>query len=146
MLRRTVRTLRLLGVDTPAVSELTALACGVLSPSFPALAESASRKEGDASQEDEAFSATLRTGSTLFERITGDIKSGGGTTVPGEQAFLLHDTHGFPIDLVLEMAREEGLSVDEAGFRRLMDEQRQRAKRDTAERKSGLVDASVYST
>ena len=64
--------------------------------------------------------------------------------MPGEQAFLLHDTFGFPIDLTLEMAREQGLTVDEAGFRRLMEEQRQRAKRDTAERKSTHADLSAY--
>jgi alanyl-tRNA synthetase len=146
MLRRTVRTLRLLGVDRPIIDDLISLACGVLSPSFPALAESAARIEAVAAQEEETFLATLRSGSTLFERLTREIRAGGGSTVPGEQAFLLHDTHGFPIDLVLEMAREQGLSVDEAGFRRLMEEQRQRAKRDTAERKAGLTDPSVYRT
>ncbi len=144
MLRRTVRTLRLLGLDVPAMGDLTALACGVLSPSFPALAESATRIEAVAAQEEEAFRATLRTGSTLFERMAGELRASGASTLPGDQAFLLHDTHGFPIDLVLEMAREQGLMVDEAGFRRLMEEQRQRAKRDTAERKSGLTDLSVY--
>jgi alanyl-tRNA synthetase len=145
MLRRTVRTLRLLGVDRPVMSELTGLTCGVLSPSFPALAESADRIQAIAAQEEDMFLSTLRTGSALFERLTTDVRSAGGTTVPGDAAFLLHDTHGFPIDLVIEMAREQGMTVDEPEFRRLMGEQRERAKRDSAERKSGgHADLSVY--
>jgi alanyl-tRNA synthetase len=146
MIRRTVRTLRLLGVDEPAISDLVSLACTILSPSFPALAESVSRIEAVAAQEEEAFLATLRTGSVLFDRLSEELKGQGTSTLPGDQAFLLHDTYGFPIDLTLEMAREHGLEVDEPGFRRLMDEQRQRAKRDTAERKSAQGDLSVYRT
>ena len=64
----------------------------------------------------------------------------------GAQAFQLHDTYGFPIDLTLEMAAEQGLSVDEDGFRRLMDEQRARAKKDAAEKKTGNADISVYAS
>jgi alanyl-tRNA synthetase len=144
MLRRTVRTLRLLGVDRMALHELVSLACEILAPAFPELAEGASRIEAVASQEEDAFLSTLRTGSTLFERVTKEVRSHGNQTVPGDEAFLLHDTYGFPIDLTIEMAREQGLSVDEVEFRRLMEEQRQRAKRDTAERKTGLADVSVY--
>ncbi|MGN6473950.1 MAG: alanine--tRNA ligase [Mycobacteriales bacterium] len=145
MLRRTIRTLRLLGVDRPVMTDLTGLTCGVLSPSFPALAESTDRVQAVAAQEEESFLATLRTGSTLFERLTREVRESGGTTVPGDAAFLLHDTHGFPIDLVIEMAREEGMAVDEPEFRRLMSEQRERAKKDSAERKSGgHADLSVY--
>ncbi|HVT20272.1 MAG TPA: alanine--tRNA ligase [Mycobacteriales bacterium] len=145
MLRRTVRTLRLLGVDRPVMSDLAGLACGVLAESFPALTEATSRIQAVAAQEEDAFLSTLRTGSTLFERLTSEVRASGGTTVPGDAAFLLHDTHGFPIDLVIEMANEEGLTVDEDEFRRLMGEQRERAKRDSAERKSGgHADLSVY--
>jgi alanyl-tRNA synthetase len=144
MIRRTVRTLRLLGVDQPAMADLVALACELMGPSYPAVAESADRIEAVAAQEEEAFASTLRTGSVLFERVSEDVRGSGSTVVPGDQAFLLHDTYGFPIDLTLEMAREQGLDVDEGGFRRLMDEQRQRAKRDTADRKSTRADLSVY--
>ena len=69
---------------------------------------------------------------------------GGGETIRGSQAFQLHDTYGFPIDLTLEMAAEQGLAVDEAGFRRLMAEQRQRAKADAAGKKTGNADISVF--
>jgi alanyl-tRNA synthetase len=144
MLRRTIRTLRLLGVDRPVMSELAGVTCDVLGPAFPALAESTERIQSVAAQEEDMFLTTLRTGSTMFERLTRDLRGSGGSTVPGDAAFLLHDTHGFPIDLVIEMAREEGMTVDEAEFRRLMSEQRARAKRDSVERKSGHADLSVY--
>jgi alanyl-tRNA synthetase len=144
MIRRTVRTLRLLGVEEPAMADLVALACGVMSPSFPSIAANAARIDAVAAQEEASFLATLRTGSVLFDRLSGDLRSEGIFTVPGDQAFLLHDTYGFPIDLTLEMAREQGLRVDEDGFRRLMEEQRQRAKKDTFERKSGQADLAVY--
>jgi alanyl-tRNA synthetase len=144
MIRRTVRTLRLLGVEKPAMAELVALTCEVLAPCFPVLADTASRIEAVAAQEEESFLATLRTGSALFDRLSGDLRREGSVTVPGAEAFLLHDTYGFPIDLTLEMAREQGLQVDEPGFRRLMEEQRERAKRNTQERKSAGVDLSVY--
>jgi alanyl-tRNA synthetase len=62
----------------------------------------------------------------------------------GDQAFQLHDTYGFPIDLTLEMAAEQGLTVDEEGFRRLMAEQRDRAKKDAKEKKTGNADISVF--
>jgi alanyl-tRNA synthetase len=144
MIRRTVRTLRLLGVEQPVMFDLVSLASELMTPSFPALADSQDRIAAVALQEEESFLATLRTGSVLFDRVASDLSRSGTTTVPGEQAFLLHDTYGFPIDLTLEMAREQGLSVDEPGFRRLMEEQRQRAKRDTAERKSAQADLTVY--
>jgi alanyl-tRNA synthetase len=144
MIRRTVRALRLLGVEQPAMADLVTLTCDMLAPSFPELVESMPRIVGTATQEEEAFLTTLRTGTVLFDRLSGELRETDSTTVPGEQAFLLHDTYGFPIDLTLEMAREQGLTVDEPGFRRLMEEQQQRAKRDTAERKSTQADLSAY--
>src|SRR6202041_3011335 len=74
----------------------------------------------------------------------GETKRRGTTSLSGPQAFQLHDTYGFPIDLTLEMAAEQGLSVDEDGFRRLMGEQKNRARRDAAEKKTGNVDISVF--
>ncbi|HWB65509.1 MAG TPA: alanine--tRNA ligase [Mycobacteriales bacterium] len=144
MLRRTIRTLQLIGVDRAVMSELTGLACDLMGSSYPELLSDRARISGVAEREEAAFLATLRTGSTHFTRITADLRRSGDATIPGEQAFRLHDTYGFPIDLTLEMAREQGLTVDEDGFARLMAEQRQRAKRDTAERKTGHADLSVY--
>ena len=72
------------------------------------------------------------------------MKSAGGTQLSGDRAFALHDTYGFPIDLTLEMAAEQGLDVDEVGFRRLMNEQRDRAKADAKAKKGQHRDASAY--
>jgi len=71
-------------------------------------------------------------------------KSSGQSTLAGDQAFALHDTYGFPIELTLEMAAEQGVQVDEDGFRRLMKEQRDRAKADARSKKSAHGDTSVY--
>jgi alanyl-tRNA synthetase len=144
ILRRVIRNLRLLGADRPAVTELVAQACEVMGPSYAEVLSDQVRIEAVAAQEEESFLSTLRTGSAMFDRIVDDLGKQGTRTVPGEQAFSLHDTYGFPIDLTLEMAREQGLDVDEDGFRRLMDEQRQRAKTDARERKTGHVDLGVY--
>ncbi len=144
MLRRVVRMLRLLGADQPALGELVGKACEVMAPSYAEVGESRERVVSVAVKEETTFLATLRSGSALFDRIADEVRSGGGSQLPGDQAFQLHDTFGFPIDLTLEMAREQGLSVDEDGFRRLMAEQRQRAQRDTRERKSGIADVAVY--
>jgi alanyl-tRNA synthetase len=144
MLRRVVRMLRLLGADQPALGDLVAKACDVMGPSYPEVVDGADRIVGVAVREEASFLATLRSGSALFDRIAGEVRAGGGSQLPGDQAFQLHDTFGFPIDLTLEMAREQGLGVDEAGFRRLMDEQRRRAQQDTKERKSGIADVAVY--
>jgi alanyl-tRNA synthetase len=144
ILRRVVRNLRLLGAERPAVVELVAQACQVMGASYGELLTDQQRIEAVAAQEEESFLATLRTGSAMFDRIVTDVRAAGSTRVPGDQAFALHDTYGFPIDLTLEMAREQGLDVDEDAFRRLMDEQRDRAKRDAQERKTGHVDLTVY--
>ena len=90
------------------------------------------------------FLGTLRTGTAIFEAAVEEVTRRGERTLAGVQAFQLHDTYGFPIDLTLEMAAEQGLVVDEEGFRRLMAEQRRRAKDDAAAKKTGNADISVF--
>jgi alanyl-tRNA synthetase len=94
--------------------------------------------------EEDAFRQTLRAGTAIFDLATTEVKQGGGGQLSGAKAFALHDTYGFPIDLTLEMAAEQGLSVDEAEFRRLMTEQRERAKADAKAKKGQHRDASAY--
>jgi alanyl-tRNA synthetase len=94
--------------------------------------------------EEDTFLQTLKSGTTIFEVESASIKKSKGSKLSGDAAFKLHDTYGFPFDLTLEMAREEGLEVDEDGFRRLMKEQRDRAKADSKAKKSGHTDVSVY--
>jgi len=144
MLRRVVRNLRLLGAHRASMPELVRQTIAAMGESYPELINDQARIEAVAAAEEESFLATLRTGSALFDRVVGEVRGGGGSSVSGEQAFTLHDTYGFPIDLTLEMAREQGLAVDEDGFRRLMDEQRRKAKDDAAAKKTGHNDLSVY--
>jgi alanyl-tRNA synthetase len=159
ILRRSVRNLRLLaggqrggggggapglGRDERYLHELTATAISALGAQFPELIREAPRIHGVIDAEEAAFSSTLRTGSAIFDAAVGEVKRRGSAVLPGEQAFQLHDTYGFPIDLTLEMASEQGLTVDEDGFRRLMSEQRQRAKQDSMQKKTGNADISVF--
>ena len=96
-------------------------------------------------REEEAFLSTLRAGTTILDTAIAETKkSRRARSCPARKAFQLHDTYGFPIDLTLEIAAEQGLDVDQDGFRRLMAEQRHRAKADAAARKTGHADLSAY--
>jgi alanyl-tRNA synthetase len=159
ILRRSIRNLRLLsggqrggagGVPSARgedgeryLHELTATAIGAMGAQFGELHEEAPRIHGVIDAEEAAFAATLRTGTAIFDAAVGEAKRRGGV-LPGQQAFQLHDTYGFPIDLTLEMASEQGLTVDEEGFRELMAAQRRRAKEDSLAKKTGNADISVF--
>jgi alanyl-tRNA synthetase len=144
ILRRAIRAMRLLGYDDPALPELFPVARDCMSPSYPELATDFGRISTYAYAEEDAFRNTLRAGTTIFDTAVRETKAAGGTQLSGAQAFQLHDTYGFPIDLTLEMATEYGISVDEAGFRRLMQQQREDSQRDKKEKKIGHVDLSLY--
>jgi alanyl-tRNA synthetase len=145
IMRRAVRAMRLLGWQGgPSLPELLPVARDCMSPSYPEVAEEYNRIAQYAYGEEEAFLATLKTGTTILDTAIERAKSSGGARLAGEKAFQLHDTYGFPIDLTLEIAAEQGLSVDEDGFRRLMAEQRARAKADAQARKTGHADLSAY--
>ncbi len=142
LMRRTVRSMRLLGAHDPVFGELADTSSAAMAPQYPELAERADRIRTVCVAEETSFLSTLTQGSRHFDLMVAEAPSSG--SVPGEVAFKLHDTYGFPIDLTLEMAQEQGLSVDEDGFRRLMKEQRDRAKADSKTRKSGGADLSAY--
>ena len=144
LLRRIVRSSRLLGVHEPVLGTFAEVVRDEMSPSYPELATDFHRISAVMRAEEEAFLQTLTAGERIFDLSVKSVKQSGGAQLPGDQAFALHDTYGFPIDLTLEMAAEQGLSVDEPGFRRLMDEQRNRAKADAASRKTGHGDLSAY--
>jgi alanyl-tRNA synthetase len=144
MLRRAVRNLRLLGRTEPAVADLVGSVRDSMSDAYPELVADFRRIAAVAAAEEESFLTTLRTGTTLFDQAAADARGRGAGQLAGDRAFTLHDTYGFPIELTLEMAAEQGLTVDEEGFRRLMAEQRERAQADARARKTGHVDMSVY--
>jgi alanyl-tRNA synthetase len=144
LLRRVIRSAKLLGIDDPIVGDLMATVRDAMGPSYPELVSDFDRIHRMAVAEETAFNRTLASGSRLFEDAANATKASGATVLSGTDAFTLHDTYGFPLELTLEMAAEAGLSVDEEGFRGLMAEQRQRAKADAAARKQAHADLSAY--
>ena len=114
-----------------------------MAPLYPELRRDAANIHTVLDAEEAAFLGTLRTGTAIFDAATEETRRKKSTQLSGDQAFQLHDTYGFPIELTLEMAEEQGLSVDEEGFRRLMGAQRDRAKADAAQKKTGNADISV---
>ena len=144
MMRRTIRNMRLLGSMDPVMSELTVAAIGAMGPQYPEIVSDKNRILAVSASEEESFLQTLKSGTQIFDLSSAALKKSKSSVLPGEDVFKLHDTYGFPFDLTLEMAREEGLSVDEDGFRRLMKEQKDRAKADAKSKKSGHTDVSVY--
>ena len=144
MMRRTIRNMRLLGVNEPIMSELTVAAIGAMGPQYPELVSDMKRILAVSVSEEESFLQTLKSGTTIFDVAATNLKKSSSKILSGEEVFKLHDTYGFPFDLTLEMAREEGLEVDETGFTRLMKEQRDRAKADARAKKSGHTDLSQY--
>jgi alanyl-tRNA synthetase len=144
MMRRTIRNMRLLGTNDPIMSELTMAAIGAMGPQYPELISDQKRILAVTVSEEESFLQTLKSGTQIFDVASTQLKKEKKSILPGEEVFKLHDTYGFPFDLTLEMAREEGLEVDEAGFTKLMNEQRDRAKADAKAKKSGHTDLSEY--
>src|SRR6201991_1564653 len=136
IMRRAIRSIRLPGRQSPALPELLPVARDCMSPSYPEVATEFQRIADYAYAEEDSFLSTLRAGTTILDTAISEAKKSGISNLSGSQAFQLHDTYGFPIDLTLEIAGEQGLSVDEAGFRRLMADQRSRAKADAAARKT----------
>ncbi|BBZ66935.1 alanine--tRNA ligase [Mycolicibacterium insubricum] len=144
LLRRIIRAAKLLGVEQPIMATLMATVRDAMGPSYPELVTDFDRINRIAVAEETAFNRTLAAGSKLFADTAEATRAAGKTTLSGVDAFTLHDTYGFPIDLTLEMASEAGLSVDELGFRELMAEQRRRAKADAAARKNAHADLTAY--
>ena len=143
IVRRAVRAMRLLGALDPTVSSLVEASIGAMGPQYPSLVTDTARIQAVAQAEEASFLETVAKGATIFDQAVPAARTAGGV-LSGRQAFSLHDTYGFPIDLTLEMAAEQGLSVDEPGFRALMDEQRARAQADSRAKKTGHVDVSAY--
>jgi alanyl-tRNA synthetase len=144
LLRRTVRAMRLLGVEEPTFPLLFSASRDAMRGAYPEVHTDFDRISRTATGEEEAFLRTLAGGTTILDVAVNKTKGDGSSQLPGDTAFLLHDTYGFPIDLTLEMAEEAGLSVDRNAFDRLMTDQRSRAKADAKAKKRAIADVSVY--
>ncbi|WP_447942909.1 alanine--tRNA ligase [Microbacterium aurum] len=144
LMRRAIRSMRLLGVDGPTFATLFAASRDAMKDAYPVVADEYERLSAYALAEEATFLRTLAAGSENLDASIAAAKDAGATQIGGAEAFLLHDTYGFPIDLTLEIVEEAGLSVDRDAFDTLMQEQRARAKADARSRKRQLADTSVY--
>jgi alanyl-tRNA synthetase len=126
IVRRAVRHGRLMGIERPFLRETCATVIDLMGEAYPYLADGRERILDEIASEEEKFARTLEAGSTrLVELIDA---AGDGGAIPGDEAFRLHDTFGFPIDLTIEVAGERGVSVDRDGFDAAMAEQRERSR------------------
>ncbi|MDJ1113757.1 alanine--tRNA ligase [Microbacterium dauci] len=144
LMRRAIRSMRLLGVDGPSFAELFATSRDAMKAAYPIVGTDYERLSQYALAEEATFLRTLASGSEILDESVAATKAAGDAQLSGAQAFLLHDTYGFPIDLTLEIVEEAGITVDRAAFDTLMTEQRERAKADARSRKGQLADTSVY--
>ena len=124
IVRRAIRHGYKLGKKTPFFHKLVPDLVRLMGAAYPNLAENADRVMDVLKAEEERFFETLETGMQILDSaLGGDVK-----VLPGEVAFKLHDTYGFPLDLSADVCRERGLSVDEAGFAAAMDKQKSQAR------------------
>ena len=144
LMRRSIRSMRLLGVDGAVLTDLLAVSRDTMKASYPEVEAKWNRIAEVAEAEDASFARTLASGTTMFDIAAAEAKTQGIATLAGDKAFQLHDTYGFPIDLTLEMAAEQGLSVDREGFTKLMQEQRNRSKADAKAKKGNLLATDAY--
>ncbi|MDU0967787.1 MAG: alanine--tRNA ligase [Actinomycetaceae bacterium] len=147
LVRRAVRSMRLLGVTDPVMPVLLPVSRAAMAPSYPDLDKNWDVISQVAYSEEESFRRTLAQGTTILDAAVKQAKKAAGGKAPvmsGEDAFTLHDTYGFPIDLTIEMAREKGVEVDEKAFRDFMEVQKNRARADAQAKKRGHVDTHVY--
>jgi alanyl-tRNA synthetase len=145
LLRRTVRSMRLLGVEDATFGELFPASRDAMKAQYPEVSTDFDRISRLALAEEETFLRTLASGTSILDVAVSRTQQAGATQLPTDTAFLLHDTYGFPIDLTLEIAEEAGLSIDRDAFDSLMNHQRTMAKADAKSKKQHLADLSVYS-
>lgn len=143
LLRRVVLSMRLLGFDGPSFAELFPVSRDAMQSAYPAVERDFDFISRAAYAEEKTFLRTLASGIQILDSAVAAAKSAD-VSVPGDTAFLLHDTHGFPIELTLEIAEEAGVSVNREVFTALMQEQRDRAKADAKAKKGQRADLSVY--
>ncbi|QNE89642.1 alanine--tRNA ligase [Corynebacterium incognita] len=144
LLRRIIRSARLLGATGATMERFMNTIMDTMTPSYPEIADNRERVIRAAVAEEKAFLKTLESGTQRFDEAAANLKGSGQKVLQGQDAFVLHDTYGFPIDLTLEMAAEAGLEVDMAAFDAAMTEQRERAKADNKAKKNAHADESLY--
>ena len=137
ILRRAARYGRKINLNEPFMYTLVQTLVDTMSDVFPEIKNNQSNIEKIIKSEEESFNTTLDRGIALFEDLEKKLKEEKKTVVPGEDAFKLYDTFGFPLDLTAVMAREKGMTIDEDRFNELMKEQKDRARKSSREKMAG---------
>ncbi len=128
VMRRAARHAKLLGADGPILHRLVDAVVEVMGDTYPELIHEKTRASKVLLFEEERFTRTLEQGMRMLDETMDTLKASGQTTIPGGELFRLYDTFGFPLDLARDMAMDNGLRIDEDGFNREMEIQRERAR------------------
>ncbi len=144
VLRKAIRHGHLLGIREPFMAELARVVIDQFGDAYPELVERQNQILKVIAYEEASFGRTIATGMNRLHALVGEMRGRGETVIPGEEAFRLYDTYGFPLELTAEMATEEGLSVDEEGFRIAMDRQRETSRSGAAFKAEGRDRAGLY--
>ncbi len=128
ILRRASRYAKLIGINKPILYKLTGVVVDEMREAYPELVDSRDHVAKVVLLEEERFATTLDSGLALLNESVAKLKASGQVMVPGDVLFRLYDTFGFPLDLVADMARDLHLELDEEGYRRAMQEQREKAR------------------
>jgi alanyl-tRNA synthetase len=142
IIRRAILAARRAGSERAMTADLVTATVEKMGDTYPNLVRDRELIEAVLDGEERGFSQTLRTGLVLLGEAVRELNAAGTNVLPGEVAFRLHDTHGFPIELTSEFVAEHGIDVDRAGFDREMSAQRERAQ--AASRQSRRADDAAY--
>ncbi|MEZ5201255.1 MAG: alanine--tRNA ligase [Micropruina glycogenica] len=146
LLRRSIRSMRLLGVHDPVLPTLLPISKGLMEVSYPEVAAQWQRVSQSAYGEEDAFRRTLASGTQIFDVAVAAAQRENSSVLAGDKAFQLHDTYGFPIDPTLEMASEAGLEVDQQQFRHRCKSRKTGPRPTPAPRRGGAVNVEAYRT
>jgi len=153
VMRRAMRYGKLLGVDDPFMGQVGARCAEIMRTAYPELGERQEHILRVIAAEEERFNGTLHTGLGMLQEIVERNHALNKTQISGAEAFKLYDTYGFPLEMTIELAQEEGLGIDEAGFQLAMQGQKERARsaRESGSSESGnyrnsIIDKSILPT
>ncbi len=143
LIRRAIRNGRLLGYPNGFLTELVPAVVQSLAPGYPELRQNVSRIQQTLRAEEQTFDRTLERGMAMLDRLIQDANDNCTRLISGQDAFVLHDTYGFPIELTREIASDGGVAVDTGEFETAMNEQRERARRDAKSKRAVVTLAEL---
>ncbi|MBS3818048.1 alanine--tRNA ligase [bacterium] len=129
LIRRAFRKGKWLGIEEPFLYRMVSLVSDIMKDTYPELISSANYISNVCLSEEKRFAQTLHSGMRVFNQYIEEVKKKNRKTLPGDKLFKLYDTFGFPVDLSQELAAERGMNVDQKGFYRELEKQREKARR-----------------